>query len=248
MSNDNILNQLKNSTSPNQSNTSSDTLGGGATQKKTKYLKHKILRISCIGSSLLILLTIMIVYYQYLTKDCNEEIVLLNYKIDELRKRSNNLEARANDIKKYQQAWVRGDAKKKNFDGISIANINNIFHNLSEKYQLSESSINISVPEIVKGGIYNSQNFDVYLIKCAMDFNALTDKVAIDFINSFLDYSPTGQIIINDLSIKKTKKDGYSYSDLVNISTGQFKGLTAAKVSFSWYFLKYKTNKLKADG
>jgi hypothetical protein len=40
--------------------------------------------------------------------------------------------------------------------------------------------------------------------------------------------------------MEKTKKDGYSNQDLIDISTGELKGLTETKVNFYWYFLKRK--------
>ncbi|MES2677038.1 MAG: hypothetical protein V4612_01815 [Pseudomonadota bacterium] len=235
----NILNSLQNLISKNSISLAPKN---DAYDKKISHLKHKIIFNICICGALLVIIMSIIFYSQYLVTGNNEDVRNLNAQIEALRNKSANIEARVNDAKKYKQIWIESAEKKKNFDGIKISDLNDSFKNLAEKNNLSGAVINISVPEVLKEGVYNRQALDVYLVNFVLTFDALTDKIAVDFISSFLNSLP-GYVVINDLSIKKNKKEGYSDEDLINISSGKINGLIAVKVNFSWYFLKRKTIK-----
>jgi cell division protein FtsL len=229
-------------------NSDASKIKNEAYDKKASHLKHKIIICLCFSGAFLVVMIAIIFHSQRMVTINEKDVSLLNAQIGDLNNKSANVEARISDAKKYKQIWIKADEKKKNFNGIKISDINGGFKALSDQFNLSNSSINISVPEILKDGVYSRQTLDVYLVNFVVNFDALTDKIAVDFINTFVESLP-GHGIINDFSIKKNKKGGYSDADLINISSGKFSGLISAKVSFSWYFLKHKvaTNQPKAS-
>jgi hypothetical protein len=208
-------------------------------EKKIAYLKRRATFNIFTTAALLLVVVVIIFYSQYIKKANEEDIAFFNSRITDLQNKSANIEAMISDAKKYKQIWLKADDKKKNFSSVKISDVNETFKNLVEKYSISESSINISVPEILKDGVYNRQVLDVYLINFVISFNAITDRVAVDFINSFINTLP-GYVVISDVSIKKSQKAGYNESDLINISNGKINGLTSTKINLSWYFLKRK--------
>ncbi|EFK95015.1 hypothetical protein LDC_2973 [sediment metagenome] len=173
-----------------------------------------------------------------------EQIAIIEGQISDLRNKSAGTEAKINDAKKFKLLWMNANKQKKNFDGIKVADITNDFNSLAEKNNITKHSITLSVPDVLKEGVYKLQTLDVNLINCSMSFDALTDREALDFIESFISGLP-GYVVINDLSIKKTRKEGYSSQDLVDISSGKFPNLISGKVNFSWYFLKRKPKSLQ---
>lgn len=232
-----ILDQLQAAESAKNSDASK--IKNEAYDKKASHLKHKIILCLCFSGAFLVVIIAIIFHSQRMVTMNEKDVSLLNAQIGDLKNKSANVEARVGDAKKYKQIWIKADEKKKNFKEIKISDINVGFKALSDQFNLSKSSINISVPEILKDGVYSRPTLDVHLVNCVVNFDALTDKIAVDFINTFVESLP-GYVIINDFSIKKNKKGGYSDADLINISSGNFGGLISAKVSFSWYFLKHK--------
>ena len=232
MPNNNTLDQKHNKAAP-------VTLKTSAYNKKILSLRRKITVNAAVSAFIIILIIAAVFVNSIITKGNDEDIEIVNTKINELKTKSANIETRIIEVKTYRQVWANANTKTKNFDGVKIADVNSSFNLLAEKYGIGKPTINISVPEILKGGIYDRQVLDVNLINCTINFDSTTDKVAIDFIDNFLSSLP-GYTTINDLSITKGKKDGYGDIDLLDISTGKIAGLTSVKTSFSWYFLKRK--------
>lgn len=243
MPNNDTLDKVLQDTEQNEIAVTSPTTKNSAYVKKVSSLKHKIIFHICCFSALVIAIVMIIFYGQYAMQNSDEDIRNLNVQIADLTNKSNNIEAKISDARKYKQIWMNASQNNKDFNGIKISDISDKFKIIADQYNLSKPSISISAPETLKDGIYNRQVLDVNLVNCVANFEALTDKIAIDFINNFTSTLP-GYVIISDVQIKKIKKEGYSDEDLMDISTGKISGLTSAKVDFSWYFLKLKaTNK-----
>ncbi len=208
-------------------------------QKKIIALKKKII------FSLSIFATIVVIIFSFNLYDTKhqsghvEELSSIKNAINDLQLKIAGSEEKSNETKKYNTLWVAANDKKKDFNGIKIADINSNFDSLAKKYSISEPTITISVPETLSDGIYQLQNLEVNLINCNISFKSLTDRLALDFINDFTDDLP-GYIIINDLSIKKDKKEGYTEQELIDISNGKFPSLVSNRISFSWYFFRRK--------
>ncbi len=242
MSNSNILEQpneiIDQTKADNKSAADNADVKSRAYQKKIIGLKSKIVFGFSIAGFLLVALLSIWFYSRNLSQKNINELNSVDKRIEDLKNESNNIEAKIKDAKKYKQVWAEVDSKKKEFDGIKISDLNEKLKNLADQYEVS-AAINISIPEILTGGAYDRQSLEVHLVNCTITLTALTDKAALDFLQSFLDTLP-GYKIVSDLSIKKTKKDGYGISDLIEVSNGKSKGLVSGKVSLSWYFLKHK--------
>ncbi len=214
-------------------------------RKKIINLKKRII----FGLSTLFITLIVIFAFNFYDKKANEnnaeQISTIEAQINDLRTKSAGTEAKINDAKKFKRLWTNASDKKKNFNGIKVADITDDFNSMAEKEDISKPLITLSVPEVLKNTTYQLETIDVNLINCTMNFEALTDRAALDFINNFISKLP-GYVVINELSIKKTKKEGYSDQDLIDISNGKFPSLISSKVSFSWYFLKRKPKQIKS--
>ncbi len=208
-------------------------------QKKINHLKKQIVFGLSVFAVIVVIITSFNFYDTLSQENHAEEISIIETEISDLKMKISGSEEKINDTKKYKQLWISANDKKKDFNGIKIADINNNFNSLAQQYKISEPTITISVPEVLTNGIYQLQTLDANLINCNISFNALTDRLALDFINDFIDDLP-GYVIINDLTIKKNKKEGYNDQELTDISNGKFPGLVSTKISFSWYFLKRK--------
>lgn len=235
-----IINRILHAAKPKTTDSATaKTTGDEAYQKKVSVLKHRIILSSITAGVLVLILLALNIYSGSVSTKDQDKIRVLRVQISDLKSKSADIEAKINDAKKYKQLWDKADAKRKNFSGIKINDITNTFSNLADQYNIVTPNINLSLPEVLKTGIFDRQVLEVNLINCTITFSALNDSIAMSFINSFFDTLP-GYVVVNDLSITKTKKDNYSDSELVDISTGKITGSTSGKVSFSWYFLKRK--------
>jgi cell division protein FtsL len=207
--------------------------------KKIFFLKKKVVFSIIVTSIVFVGIMLMLFYRNYKIQQNNVDIKNIKSQISSLKNKSDNIEDQIKNIKKYKEIWITSESRRKDFDGIKIADFNQSFKLLTEKYKLFKPTIKISAPEILEKGVYNVQTLSVNLVNCQISFQSLTDRIAIDFINNFFTILP-GYVVIEDLSMEKTKKDGYSNQDLIDISTGELKGLTETKVNFYWYFLKRK--------
>ncbi|MFT6332696.1 MAG: cell division protein FtsL [Lentimonas sp.] len=207
--------------------------------KKKSYLKRQII-ISVIISGIFLMIFIAInIYYKNSMSSEKRELKKISREIIELNNKSDDIESRVNDVKKYKPVWLKVDKKRKDFEGIKISNISDIFKKIADDYDINNFSINISAPGILKDKHYDNTTFNVNLVDIKLNFTSFTDQAAMDFIASFLDIMP-GYVVINNISLVKSKKEFYTDSELVKISTGQIKGSVTSSVDFHWYFLKYK--------
>lgn len=168
-----------------------------------------------------------------------KEISELTSYLSSLKIKSADIEAKINDAKKYKQIWQKSSDKKKILDGIKASDLNNIFLTLVEKHNIINHSIRISVPENLKSGIFDRQTLDIMLSTVSIDFEAINDVMAINFVKDFTDSIP-GYYIINSFSIRKTKEGGYQEADLVSISSGKMISSISGKLDIYWYAFKRK--------
>ena len=210
-----------------------------AYQKKVAYLKHKIVLSVIITALLSICVAGLVIYRTKTQNHHNLDILDLESQINDLKKKSADIETMVRDAKRFKLLWNNTDAKKKDFTEIKISNINDAFVSLTKEYNVSKPSIKISVPEVLSGGVWKTQDLDVALINFNITFDALTDKMAIDFLRDFIKIFP-GYVIVSNFEVKRGTKGGYSDDALVRISNGEFSGLVACKIDFSWYYLKPK--------
>jgi len=213
-------------------------------QKKMSYLKRKIILGLATFAGLIIVATIVFLYYQDVKKTGEMQIKKVLDYLSNVKNKTNDIQLKITDAKKYKEIWKNTKTTKKNFDGININDVNSKFTELSERYHLNNPSIKISVPEALKGGIFDRSTVNVSLSSVSISFDALTDAMAIDFVKDFTDILP-GYIVITEFDIKKTSDKPFSQDDLVSISTGKFVSGVNTKLDFSWYILKKKSGTVK---
>jgi hypothetical protein len=210
-------------------------------QKKIYYLKRKIIFGLSFFLGLVILMIIIFLYYLDVKKTSEAQIKqVVNY-LASIKNKTTDIESKINDVKKYKEIWKNTKDSEKNFNGANINDINKEFAILSEKHHIINSSLKISVPEILKGGVYDRTTINVSLSTVSISFDALTDVRAIEFVKDFTNILP-GYIVITNFSVKKTVDTGFTPTDLVNISTGKFISGVSSKLEFSWYILKKKSS------
>lgn len=213
-------------------------------QKILNFKKRIIFGVSTFGVLLVFIFSFN--FYDRKTQDGDsEQIASMETQINDLRNRASGTEAKINDAKKFKRLWTNASDRKKNFNGIKVVEVTNDFNSLAEKNDISKPSITLSVPEVLKNGVYQLETLDVNLINCTITFEALTDRSALDFIDSFVNSLP-GYVVMSDLSIKKSKKESYNEQELVDISNGKFPNLISGKATFSWHFLKRKPKQIKS--
>lgn len=207
--------------------------------QKFSYLKHKIILNLVTATILIVSIAMVFFYYKAALEDGEYRVNLLNQQIADLSGKSTHLESRIRDAKKYRSLWDKSDDTKKNFGIIKADDVNDNFAKLATSHHITGQTIAMSIPKVLSDGIYNLQILKVSMINGSISFDSLTDVDAINFINDFFQ-TLSGYTVISDLSISRGKQDSYSYSDLVDISTGKIGGSTKVKLDFSWYFLNKK--------
>lgn len=208
-------------------------------QKRISNIKRKIIFGLLVSIGLTVIISIIWFYYSDLKKTSDMQLnQIVNY-IANLKNKTSDIELKVNDAKKYKQIWRNTKESQRKFEGANINQINEDFTQLSEKYNIINPTIKISVPEVLKGGIFDRSTIDASLSTISISYDALTDVKAIAFIREFIDDLP-GYVVISEFSVKKNLESGFSNTDLVNISLGKFISGVSTKVELSWYILKKK--------
>ena len=208
-------------------------------QKKILNLKHKI--ISHIVFSAVLLLTVLFTnfYHIKIQKSNNIDINILTNSISNLKEQATNLTARVNDAKKFKLLWTITPDKKKNFNKIKISDFNKNFLTLATEYNLSKPTINISSPTLLTKDYYQLKALEVKLVNIDIEFDSLTDQIAINFFEDFVNSFP-GYVIISNFKITRNKQEAYSDEELIDISAGKIFGLVSTQIKFSWYIIQNK--------
>lgn len=200
--------------------------------KKVQNLQRKI-TINYIGSALLLLiLAVIFIYLIHIKSSSEENIQKIQLDTTQAKDQKVEFESKLSDAKKYREIWKSIDDSKKNAVGPKMDEVNNNFASLTTKYNISNQNIQVSLPEIMTGGVFNRKTIDVSHSNASISFEAINDLKANAFIAEFFGKLP-GYPIITELSIRKTKK--YSADDLILISSGKPSTAIAVKINFTWY-------------
>jgi cell division protein FtsL len=210
-------------------------------RKKINFLKGKIIFSGIVSFVFMAAVFGIYEYFGALREDNNSKIKQLTVVINDLNNSTSNLNTKIIEGRKYKEIWKTIDKKKKNFDGVKVSEINELFKKIAQQYDLFDPVITVSIPEVLSGGIYDRKSADVMFSVISIRFNAIDDTKAVLFIDDFLSNIP-GYAIINNFSMNKLKS--YDDKDLVNISTGNFgTSAIAAQIDISWYIFKTKSIK-----
>jgi hypothetical protein len=165
------------------------------------------------------------------------EINKINTSTEAINQRSQEIEARISDTKKYKEAWKQIDAKKRDTSGIKMDEITKSMERLSEKYDIYKPEMKFSVPEKLSEAAFTRKTIDVFYSSGLLNFVALDDIKTMSFVNEFFRSVP-GYIIITSFDTKKNLQ--YSEKTLVEISSGRAGGMVSSKIEFLWYGYKNK--------
>jgi len=166
--------------------------------------------------------------------DISKETVQLNSELEDLQ-------SKTSEIKKYRDLWPTIPAARKNSSTIKLNEITTKLDSLAEKYNASDQSVKLTLPEQINDGIFNIKTAGMLVSTGNVSFIAVNDIKALLLIDEFIN-SLRGYPIITQLSVVKTKD--YLSKDLIDMSQGKPVGVVNAKIDFTWYVYKEPEAKL----
>jgi hypothetical protein len=207
-------------------------------------LRRKII----INFILLALISILLgvgIFYNFYTRTRVDEKVQ-KIKMDTLRIKGQGaeLESKTIEIRKYTDLYNRLSENKKSVGGIKMDDINERLKVIADKYSIMDATIKVTLPETLKGGIFERNTISVLLATTNINFIAVSDVKALGFISEFMESIP-GYAVITNVEIKKGKP--YTTQELIDLSTGKGKGAVTGKVDFFWYVSKAKDEPKKDE-
>ena len=146
-----------------------------------------------------------------------------------------DLQSKTAEIKKYKDLWPSISENKKNTNGIKIDEINEKLIAIATKYGISSPTIKLSLPDVIKGGVFDRKTVSVMMTVASVNFIAVNDVKATMFANEFLT-SLKGYPVVTSFSISKSRD--YTRQELLDVSTGKSPGVVNSKIDFFWYVYK----------
>lgn len=204
---------------------------------KILKLRKKITTNLCVSGLLLAALGSIIYYDIHRDKSVQLQSEQLQMETSMLKEKYIDLENKAAEVKKYQEAWKNIVSSKKTVGNIKMDEINDKLNQIAEKYSIIKPAIKIILPEDIDTGIFNRSTVTVAVSSATLTFESINDVKALSFVSEFINSIP-GYAVITGLELKKSKK--YTEQDLVDISAGKGSGAVIAKVDFYWYIYKPK--------
>ena len=202
---------------------------------KIQILKKRIIKnFSIAGVFLTIFASIFYLYYSK-KSGVDNKILTINEETSQFNIELADLQSKTAEIKKYKDLWRTISANKKNTDGIKIDEINAKLTSVATNYMISNPTIKLSLPEVIKGGVFDCKTVNVMMTTASINFVAVNDVKAVMFANEFLN-SIKGYPIVTSLNISKIGE--YSRQELLDLSTGKSLGIVNGKIDFSWYVYK----------
>ncbi len=198
------------------------------------------------GSAFLIIVLFLTIFYNVnLVKESKNKIDKANQEANSFIAETALIESKFSEVRKYQKLWTEISNNKKSMNGIKIDDINNNLKKLSENYNIYDPSIQVSLPENLNDNIFNRPSISVLFSKINLNFSAIDDVSAINFINDFVN-SFYGYGVVVNFTIKKSKK--YSAQDLVNITKGTPSASISGQAEIYLYSYKDKETNKKDNG
>lgn len=156
----------------------------------------------------------------------------------ETREQATQIQNKAIEVKKYKELWKNLSDQKKDINGIKIDALNDTIDKVSSKYDISSLKLTATLPENLKGGVFDRGTVTVALTTVNLEFDAPSDDRVIAFATD-LTKLITGRAIITNLEIKKIRP--YTTQELISLSTKKSYGTIHAKINFVWYGYKPKS-------
>ena len=204
--------------------------------------KKNIINFSISGA--LVLTCAAGVFYTFRQKNTlKDKIEVIGSEASKMRTEAADLESKTTELEKYKKLWSNLTDNRKITAGIKMDDINSKLAILTEKYSITNQIIKVTLPETMKGGLFERSTITVASTTGSLNFQAVNDVKALSFIEEFINSFP-GYVIVTGAQIRKGDKN-YTTEDLVAISTGKGVGLINAKVDFVWYAFRGKDAEIK---
>ncbi|MBM5783150.1 MAG: hypothetical protein FJ368_07020 [Pelagibacterales bacterium] len=204
---------------------------------KVKEIRKKIIVNFSISTALLLVLSAIFYYKINQSAIGNKKIEQIKQQTAKIKNDTENILERVESIKRYKESWKTIPDNKKITSGIKIDEINSKLSKTAAKHEITNQKIQITLPEEMKGGIFECKTVNVVSSIVQITFNALTDTRAMLFMSELTNSLP-GYIVIDKVEIRRFKK--YTEQDLFDISSGKDNGAIEAQIKFYWYSYKEK--------
>jgi hypothetical protein len=202
---------------------------------KVVLLRKQIIRNFSIAAVLALFFGAIFFYYSNEKNGVKAKIEKISEETAQINNDLSDLQSKTAEINKYKNLWSKITANKKNTSGIKVDETNSKLSSIAAKYSIGSASIKLSLPELMKGGIFDRKTVGVMMSTATLTFVAANDVKALMFVDEFIS-SLKGYPVINSFSIERGKD--YSNDDLIELSTGKTSGLINGKVDFFWYVYK----------
>ncbi len=205
--------------------------------------KKNILNFSITGV-LLVIFSGVIFYNIHQRNSLLSNVDKIKSETLQIQSETTDLESKAIELSKYKELWTQINENKKITNGIKMDEVNAKMSLLAEKYSILPPSIKVTLPETLKGGLFERDTITVLLSTVNLSFSAANDIKALSFISEFVESLP-GYTVITNLQVKKNKD--YTNQDLIDLSSGKNSGTVSGVVDFYWYAFKIKESDVSKD-
>ncbi len=205
-------------------------------------LRKKIIVNFSASGALLLIVGVIFGFYLKEKSGVESKIEKIKSETSALKNQASEFESKTTEVKKYRELWENLTPNKKITSGIKMDDVNTKLATIADKYTISDPAIKVTMPEVLKDGIFKRDTVSVLFTTVNLTFSAVNDVKALLFISEFLE-SLQGYPVVTNLEIRKAKN--YTSQDFVSISSGKFSGAISGKVDFSWY--AYKDDEKKSD-
>lgn len=206
---------------------------------KISFIRKNIIISFSVSAALLLLLGLTVKYTLKQQAAITAQIDKIKTEAIATREQAAQIQNKSIEVEKYKELWKNLSDEKKDTSGIKIDFLNNKLATISAKYNIITPKVKATLPENLKGGVFDCRTVNVALSQVDLEFDAASDIRALSFISDLVK-SMTGRIVINNIEIKKVKK--YESQELVDLSAGRSGGLVRVKFGFFWYSYKEKTD------
>lgn len=200
-------------------------------EKTKKIIKYNII----IATILCLMIGILVFMYFHINSSFLVQYEKILSDIADIKNKTQELETKSQENKKYMQLWSRISEKRKSFTGIKVDEINKLVTNLAEKYSISNPVVKVNIPENFSPSIFQNETLSILYTIAEINFSSYHDIKAIQFANEFIE-NLHGYPIITKFEF--AKESDYNIKDYFDISSGRSAGKIKAKLIFSWYVYK----------
>ena len=125
--------------------------------KLKKQIKYSAISIVL----LIILISSLLSMYIYLNNSFLDQYDKIIMDIADIKNKTQEIEQKTQQNKKYMEMWSKIDQNKKSLEGIKVEDINKIAANLGEKYSITNTILKISIPENYPSSVFKNETISL---------------------------------------------------------------------------------------